>query len=132
MNNSNVIMTILLCVVVFIVGFVLGRMSYSEPIVDNAAQNIQGGIDSIGSALTPQNGTDDASATGEATVSTTNLSDGQRQLIETLGIDANSISITPEMIACAEAKLGAARVEEIKNGATPSFSEGVSLAACYR
>jgi len=72
-----------------------------------------------------------ASQQGAVNVNTSNLTPGQRQLIEALGIDANSITITAEMVACAEAKLGTARVEEIKNGATPSFSEGVSLAACY-
>jgi hypothetical protein len=53
-------------------------------------------------------------------------------MLEAMGIDADSVNITPEMVACAEAKLGAARIEEIKNGATPSFSEGASLVACYR
>lgn len=66
-----------------------------------------------------------------ATVSTSQLSAGQRQLLESLGIDADEVTVTPEMVTCAEAKLGVSRVEEIKNGATPSFTEGAQLLACY-
>jgi len=47
-------------------------------------------------------------------------------------LDPNNVTVTAEMIACAEAKLGVARIEEIKNGSTPSFMEGVSLAVCYK
>lgn len=65
-------------------------------------------------------------------IPTTQLSAGQRALLEKLGIDANAITITPAMIACAEAKLGAARLAEIQGGATPTFAEGASLLACYR
>lgn len=59
------------------------------------------------------------------------MTDGQRKLISALGLDPNNVTVTAEMITCAEAELGAARVEEIKNGATPSFTEGASLVACY-
>ncbi len=61
-----------------------------------------------------------------------NLTPGQRQMLTAMGINPDEFTVTPEMVACAEAKLGAGRVEEIKNGATPSFSEGVSLVACYK
>lgn len=60
------------------------------------------------------------------------LSQGQAQFLTKLGIDPSSITITPAMIACAEAKLGKARLEELQGGATPSMSEGMTLLACYR
>ena len=60
------------------------------------------------------------------------LTEGQRKLISAMGLDPNNFTITSTMVACAEAKIGVARVEEIKNGATPSLSEGVSLYACYK
>lgn len=72
-----------------------------------------------------------AQATGATTVDTSQLTAGQRQLLETLGVDTENLTITPEMVACAEAKVGAARVAEIQNGATPTFMEGASLMACY-
>ena len=65
-------------------------------------------------------------------VSQNQLSAEQRALLTKFGIDADSITITAAMIACAEAKIGAARLEEIKAGATPSLSEGASLVACYQ
>ncbi len=66
------------------------------------------------------------------TVPTTQLSAGQRELLTKLGINADAITITTAMIACAQEKLGAARFAEIQGGATPTFTEGASLLACYR
>lgn len=55
----------------------------------------------------------------------------QKELLESFGIDTTGITVTAEMIACAEEKVGKERVEEIKNGATPGFLEGLSLVSCY-
>lgn len=60
------------------------------------------------------------------------LSDGQRKMLEAMGIDTENITLTPEMVACAEAKVGSARLIEIQNGASPSVTEGAALAACYQ
>lgn len=121
--SRNALITGVLLVVVFIAGFGAGRMTQGSPA--DMARNIQ-------ENTAAPSGTQDTSAEGGATVDTSSLSAGQRQMLEAMGIDADTVNITPEMIACAEAKLGAARIEEIKNGATPSFSEGASLVACYR
>lgn len=121
--SRNALITGVLLVVVFIAGFGAGRMTQGSPA--DMARNIQE------NTVAPSD-TQDTSADGGATVDTNSLSAGQRQMLEAMGIDADTVNITPEMVACAEAKLGAARIEEIKNGATPSFSEGASLVACYR
>lgn len=125
--NRNALVTGILFIVVFIAGFAIGRTTQGNPadMVQNVQESTMSGSDT---ANTPAN----ADAEGGATVNTNNLTEGQRQMLEAMGIDADTVNITPEMIACAEAKLGAARVEEIKNGATPSFTEGASLMACYR
>ena len=71
--------------------------------------------------------------TAEPVVVDTNvLSPEQRKLLETFGIEADSIEVTADMIACAKEKVGEARFEEILSGDTPSFFEGLSLAACYQ
>lgn len=130
--NRNAIVTGLLLLVVFVVGFGLGRMTTGT---GAAAINGANGLDQIGNVFNPadSNTTDSPQTEGTGTtINTSNLTDGQRKMLEALGIDADSVTITPEMVACAEAKLGSARIEEIKNGATPSFSEGASLVACYR
>ena len=77
-------------------------------------------------------GASSATPNESVTVSAAQLSAGQRELLAKLGIDADAIIITPQMIACAEAKVGAGRLAEIQAGATPSFTEGASLLTCYR
>jgi hypothetical protein len=131
--NKNAAITGVLFLVVFVVGFAIGRMSTGETTI---AEDVSG-VNDFAQTLTPNANNDNTQSSGEpagggATVNTANLTDGQRKMLQALGIDADNITITAEMVACAEAKLGAARIEEIKNGATPSFSEGASLVACYR
>ncbi len=64
-------------------------------------------------------------------IPTDSLSDEQLQLLDTFGVEGDEIVITPEMMTCAEEKIGQTRVNEIIEGSTPSFLEGVSLARCY-
>ena len=128
--NRSALITVFACLIAFVLGFVLGRFSYANSTMDAVGDSIEQASESMG---IPSNSLQDTEASQQnaVNVDTNTLTPGQRQLIEALGIDANSITITAEMVACAEAKLGSARVEEIKNGATPSFGEGVTLAACY-
>lgn len=58
------------------------------------------------------------------------LNDTQKKLISGLGIDYDTFMITPEMVDCAEGRLGRGRVEELIGGAAPSFSELTSLSKC--
>lgn len=77
-------------------------------------------------------GTSSASGNEVAfTIQVSDLSDSQQAMLRGLGIDESEIQITNSMMACAEAKLSASRIAEIRGGATPSFSEGAQLVACY-
>jgi DNA-binding IclR family transcriptional regulator len=58
------------------------------------------------------------------------LTDGQAEALGTLGIDAETFVITPEMIICAESRLSAERVDEIVAGATPTLFETARLSTC--
>lgn len=58
------------------------------------------------------------------------LSDTQKELLRGAGIDTETFVITPEMIACAEDRLGAARFSEIIAGAAPGATEMFSLLRC--
>ncbi len=60
------------------------------------------------------------------------LSDGQKRLLSSFGLDPATITVTAAMITCAKEKISSARYEEILAGATPSFNESLSLLACYR
>ncbi len=57
------------------------------------------------------------------------LPETQQGVLKSLGYE-QTITFTPEMISCAEERLGRARVIEIKNGATPTILESASLMAC--
>lgn len=126
MNKQTLLVSILV-VVVFGLGFLMGRMTVPQLYT----------VNSDGSTGTIEQSGDEQSVSGDAdsgatTIDSSNMTEGQRKLISALGLDPNNVTVTAEMMSCAEAKLGAPRVEEIKNGATPSFSEGVSLVACYK
>lgn len=73
-----------------------------------------------------------ASSTDDgAVVPASALSDGQRSALEAAGVDPETFAITPAMVSCAEARLGAERVDEIAAGATPGPMETVQLLGCY-
>jgi hypothetical protein len=60
------------------------------------------------------------------------LTESQEKTLETFGIDPASIpsEITPEQEACFEAKLGEARVAEIKAGDSPTATEYFKARDC--
>ncbi len=66
------------------------------------------------------------------TIPESRLADGQKKLLSVLGIDPAGFSITPQMFACAETTLGAPRISEIMNGATPSPLEVIRLTPCLK
>ncbi|MFT7507272.1 MAG: hypothetical protein ACI92I_000415 [Acidimicrobiales bacterium] len=63
-------------------------------------------------------------------VDTSAISDEQKAAAEKIGIDLDTTTITPEMVSCAELKLGSSRIEELLNGSTPSALESVSIIGC--
>lgn len=121
-------MTALVVVVVFVGGFMIGRATSDTPLPNIVSITGKTETSDNGTSGTNNNAQTSGGTSGSA--NTTNLSDGQLKMLASFGIDPNSI--TPAMIACGEAKLGAERTAEIKGGATPSISEGISLMACYK
>ncbi|MFZ2886613.1 MAG: hypothetical protein WA021_02210 [Minisyncoccia bacterium] len=113
-------------VIAFAIGVYVGHLPITSLVLDSATAPTSETTNVEAAAVTP------TTETKGTVVKTTNLSAGQQKLLSALGIDASQIVITPAMIACAEAKLGAAWLKEIEGGATPTFSEGVSLYACYK
>lgn len=65
-------------------------------------------------------------------VSTSDLPQGQREVIGTLGLEETEFTITQGMVLCAIDSLGEARVMALKEGDTPSIAEGLTLIACSR
>jgi cytoskeletal protein RodZ len=70
--------------------------------------------------------------TAPITVTTTNLPESQQKLLKSLGIDADTITITPTMISCAEKAVGKTRLDEIVGGSSPSALESLKLLPCFK
>lgn len=122
--RSHTILTVVLVVVAFAIGYIAGTLDFSPRTVTTTFNQENVRVDdTISNTDTPSTHT----VSGEVT-----LTPDQQQLVESFGIDPNTIHITPSMIACAEAELGSARLAQIQNGDKPSFTEGLKLVACYR
>ena len=126
-GNSGLVIGVVM-VLIFVAGFILGQYTAND--TDYIKTGSSNGVENSISTDSDNNDGQKIDDGGK-TVDPSMLTEGQRKLLKTLGVDTNNITITPEMIACAEAKVGADRVTEIQNGATPSFTEGAKLAACY-
>ena len=121
------VLSVVLFIVVLGAGFLIGRFT---PVANTVITGTQSPSAQAVSENSEAEATSDQ-VSGSVSIAASNLTDGQKKLLSALGIDADNITVTPEMIACAETSLGDARVTEITNGATPSFGEGLKLAACY-
>lgn len=122
MTNTQTTLTVIIAILMFGFGFSLGKIADPE----------DGILSSLGKAHTASAIQKDAQSNTHDPSMSSDLSDDQRRLMTALGIDVDEVTITPEMIVCAEAKLGAQRIEAIKEGATPTVAEGLDLVACYR
>lgn len=127
MNTKNVLLGILI-VAVFATGFMIGRVSSMGSTVMSGSQVNE----PTTNAINDESDDGVTAAESDTTISTSNLTDSQKKMLSALGIDAESIVVTPEMAACADSSVGATRMDEIINGATPSFTEGAKLVACYK
>jgi hypothetical protein len=137
MNNTNGLVAGIIMVVIFIAGFGLGHVT-AYPDYDDEYDDENGMMEELFGG--DSDNSDDVEVSGSVsqtvpesgtTIDASVMTDGQRKLLESLGVDTNSITITPEMISCAESTLGNDRVTAIQNGDTPSFIEGTKLMKCY-
>ena len=121
-------------------GFLLGQYSSSSTEADTSSAEESG--QEIASTTPNQESeteseimldanTDEQLQTEAVIVDTSALDPGQQKALKRVGVDADSITITPEMIACAEEKVGVETVTAIQNGSTPSFIEATKLLTCY-
>lgn len=85
--------------------------------------------------VAPENDTSTSTApllTAPVTVSTEQLPENQKKVLDTLGISEKEFTITPEMVECAIDVVGETRALEIEKGASPSLSEGLTLLVCLK
>ena len=140
--NTRITSYTAVAVLFLLVGLGLGYFTFSDrtPVTFAADEAGESGLRGLFRGDdAPQGGSSDTTVQQDETVSENTavvvsgntLTDGQRALAASFGIDPDTVTISQEMIACAEARLGTDRLQEITNGATPSFGEGVQLAGCY-
>ncbi len=139
MKIFNVVLFVLLTaliLVLMVVAYYLGSLSRSnEPMPSSIGEVVGGAVDSVsqgadGAASESGGSVTDSVPAAGFTVSLSSLPEAQQSMLRTLGYE-DSITFTPEMVACAEGKLGSARVGEIKAGAVPGPLEAASLMPCF-
>jgi len=114
-------------------GYLYYKLSNSEVFVIPTTKQGSDFSTETGASASANNETGDAPsasvpATG-FTIDVSTLPESQHSIIRTLGF-GDTVTFTPEMVACAEAKLGVVRVTEIINGASPSIIESTKLVPC--
>ena len=121
--NNNGLMTGVVMVIIFALGIFLGYYFGTAAGVEKEEFEVGTEMNdgSVAGAVPAEGMNIDASM----------LTDGQKQVLRTMRVDVESLVITPEMVACAEAKVGSERLAAIQGGDSPSMSEGASLLACY-
>ena len=134
MNIKNIVWMALV-VIALGIGFILGRSGIETPlndVADSTANIIEKTTKENTESSAKIETAQDENKVQNNAATTGGLSEGQRTMLKSFGLNPDEVTLTPVMIACAEAKVGKARVDEIMSGATPSFIEGASLVACYK
>lgn len=132
MKTTQVLLTLLIGFVLLGVGFAAGRLTApGMGILAGSSGMTPAGTMNQATQSNNESSAAAAQVEDSVTISTASMTTEQQAALKKLGVEGDEIVITPTMIACAEAKIGTARVDEIMNGATPSFTEGVALMACY-
>ncbi len=134
MNNTAV--TVIVGVIALILGFFLGTM-----MTDNDGERAATSTPSNVSQNTPVTPNAPATSTPVApaadpdevafTIETERLPELQQQALISLGIEETELEITNAMVSCVESEVGSSRMMQIRNGATTTVSESVTLVGCY-
>ena len=66
------------------------------------------------------------------TIQKEELPENQQKALEVAGIEGDSITVTPQMISCAESALGKREFEEILGGRAPGPFESIQLLGCFK
>jgi uncharacterized protein YpmB len=78
----------------------------------------------------PSDDTPIANTIPESGITLQGITSEQKAAAEKVGIDLDAVAITPEMVGCAEQKLGTQRVQELISGESPTTLESISLLTC--
>lgn len=79
----------------------------------------------------PKEESPQVTATTPVVIQRNTLSETQQKILSVFGFDAETYTITPEMIMCAKNAVGKERLDEIINGSAPSPIEAAKLTPCF-
>ena len=102
----------------------------SSEVVEN--KSIQEAQPSYESENATNESIDAETPTEPIVVETAELSDTQKKLLDTFGFEGDTVTITPDMISCAEDAVGKERMDTIVDGASPSPLESLKLLPCFK
>ena len=126
-------MKLLALITAFAIGYFVGvyvERTYTSPQTPLPAAAEESGTASDNATSETDNPADTANEA--VPLPTDRLSESQKRMLTSFGLDPATITVTAAMIACAKEKISTARYEEILSGATPTFNESLSFLACYR
>ncbi|HEX4799519.1 MAG TPA: hypothetical protein VFV22_03275 [Candidatus Paceibacterota bacterium] len=66
------------------------------------------------------------------TIETSTLTSSQQAILNSFGVKGDHITVTKDMITCAEDAVSSSRFNEIINGAAPTPLEGIKLMPCFK
>lgn len=134
MQMTHILLTAILVVLALGVGFYIGSDSNDDLILTDGeglpTTSTTDNTSDAGSQI--REGGQPPSAGSTTTIATDRLTDGQKRVLGLLGVDADTLTITPAMEACAREAIGETRLQEIIAGDTPSLGEGADLLQCYQ
>ncbi len=108
--------------------FIFGNDSSQVQVINNQQQNITD--DATATVSSDEN--KESNSSTDVPTQESNLSPAQAKALDTIGVNPDVVpqSFTPAQLKCFEAILGIDRVNEIKNGDTPSLKEFYDAKAC--
>lgn len=128
---KHLIIAISIAIIVIIAYFMLSQRAVAPVVETTDTSTIETTAVDATASTAVENTENNEDTAENIVIEKSSLSDGQQKALETFGVESDTIVITPEMIACAEEKIGKARVDAIISGDSPTFMEGVSLVSCY-
>lgn len=121
-------------IAILFIGGILGVVYvWKELALENAVITIPEQNAASSTTVAPATATTSSAVfTKPITISTEDLPPAQKKVLQTLGIGSKEVTITPGMVSCAVDTLGSSRALEIKNGAVPTLTEGLTLLGCLK
>jgi len=132
-----IVVSILLCVAIgfgIYVWYIVQKLDtqIGDTSVPSVSQNIKTPSAEEGDTTKDSSKSSDQIVAEPYVIQMSDLPETQQKVLETVGIKGDTITITAEMISCAEKAVGKERLAEIQTGTAPTAFESVKLLPCLK